>query len=84
MLWNNNPRLDLPTRGEIARRSHSAWLTWALASEERFPRIPSQAVRDGGYDALLASSRGRRVCGRWWRRALAAVERLTPAALRDW
>jgi hypothetical protein len=84
MLWNNNTRLDLPTRAEVARRAHSQWLTWALASDTRFPRIPRHAVRDGGYQAMLATPRGRAVCHRWWRRALAAVERLTPAALRDW
>lgn len=82
MLWNDRDPFDLPTRGELARRAHSQWLTWALAAEDRFPRIPRQAVRDGGYEALLATPRGRRICDRWWRRALAAVERLTPPSLR--
>jgi hypothetical protein len=81
MLWNRSP-IDLPTRAEIARRMHSEWLTWALSADRPFPRIPSQAVRDGGYEALLARPRGRRICDRWWRRALAAVERLTPERLR--
>lgn len=81
MLWNQRP-FDMPTRAEIARRTHSEWLTWAMRSERPFPRIPTQAVRDGGYEALVTTTRGRRICVRWWRRALAAVERLTPEGLR--
>lgn len=83
MRWNRDPRLDLPTRSELARQAHSRWLTWALSSEAKFPRIPRHAVRDGGYEALLATPRGRAICSRWWRRALAAIERLTPPALRE-
>lgn len=71
------------TRGEMARRAHSEWLTWALSSGVELPRIPRQAVRDGGYEALLRTPRGRRVCVRWWRRALAAIERLTPTGLGE-
>ncbi|MBK7403402.1 MAG: hypothetical protein IPJ41_01895 [Phycisphaerales bacterium] len=82
MLWNNNPKIDLPTHAEMARNLHSAWLTWALNTESPFPRIPSQPVRDGGYESLLASPQGRRICDRWWRRALATIERLTPPGLR--
>jgi len=82
MRWNDSDPFDLPSRAEIARRIHSEWLTWALSADLRFPRIPRQSVRDGGYDALLASPKGRRICDRWWRRALAALERLTPPSLR--
>jgi hypothetical protein len=81
MLWKRDP-FDMPSRAEVARRAHSAWLTWALGADAPFPRIPRQAVRDGGYEALLATPRGRRVCDRWWRRALAALERITPPGLR--
>lgn len=82
MLWNSQDSFDIPSRGEIARRIHSEWLTWALSADDRFPRIPRQALRDGGYEALLATPRGRSVCERWWRVALAVVERLTPDRLR--
>jgi hypothetical protein len=84
MRWNHQSRADLSDAGEAARRAHSLWLTWALSCEDRFPRIPRQAVGDGGYEALLATPRGRAVCGRWWRRAFAAIERLTPSAFRGW
>lgn len=83
-MHRGSHRIDLTTHAERARRVHSAWLTWALASDERFPRIPRQAVGGGGYDTLLATPRGRAVCRRWWQRALDAVERLTPTALREW
>lgn len=82
MPRNSRDPFHIPSRGEIARRVHSEWLTWALRAEDRMPRIPRQAVRDGGYEAMLRTDRGRRVCERWWRRALAAVERLTPERLR--
>ncbi|HZW08538.1 MAG TPA: hypothetical protein VFF69_01420 [Phycisphaerales bacterium] len=82
MRWHTHDPFDLPSRGEMARRLHSEWLTWALGADDRFPRIPRQAVRDGGYESLLATPRGRRVCERWWRRALAVVDRLTPERLR--
>lgn len=83
MLWNHSRPLDLPTHAELARRAHSEWLTWALQADAEFPRIPTQAVLEGGYDELVKTTHGRRVCMRWWRRALSAIERLTPASLRD-
>ena len=83
MLWNTGRPFDLPSHAERARQAHSMWLTWALEADVEFPRIPTQAVRDGGYEELVTTTRGRRICIRWWRRALSAIERLTPPALKD-
>ncbi|MEK6701458.1 MAG: hypothetical protein AABZ53_04285 [Planctomycetota bacterium] len=64
----------LPTDpGALARRQHSDWLTWAMKSENRFPRIPLREVAAGGFDPMLARPHGRRRADRWWELALRRV-----------
>ncbi len=59
--------------GARARREHSEWLTWALKSGKRFPRIPIRAVQAGGWDWLTATPHGRGLTDRWWKAALRRV-----------
>ncbi|MDX2148395.1 MAG: hypothetical protein SFZ23_12815 [Planctomycetota bacterium] len=62
-----------PDPGEVARRLHSAWLTAALASGRRFPRIPLRRVDAGGFDWLMSRPEGPQRAERWWKRALRRV-----------
>ncbi|QOI99660.1 MAG: hypothetical protein HRU70_03880 [Phycisphaeraceae bacterium] len=59
--------------GAKARREHSEWLTWALSSGNRFPRIPLRAVDRGGFDRLMATPHGKSLAVRWWGAALRRV-----------
>lgn len=59
--------------GERFRAEHSAWLTLAMMSGRRYPRIPAKKVELGGYDRLLERQSGRRHAARWWQLALARI-----------
>jgi hypothetical protein len=64
------------SHAEKFRRTHERWLNAALRGAAPIPRIPVRRADLGGFDDLLARSRGREVADRWWRRAFA----LTPDA----
>lgn len=75
MRWQFWKRDDFLDRGEVARRIHSRWLTRALAGEQgRLPRIPVRRVSEGGFDAMMARTRGRAAAERWWLIALNRVD----------
>jgi len=69
----NSGGQDVEDPGARMRREHSQWLTWAMGSGKKFPRIPIRAVNAGGWDWLMASPHGRRTAGRWWSAALRRV-----------
>jgi len=53
-------------RGAIARNIHSRWLTKAMRSGSRTPRIPTRMVSRGGFDAEMSNQRGRKWAEEWW------------------
>lgn len=68
---------DFATRAEMARRLTSAWLTRAVRTGVRLPRIPTRKVAEdwsGGYSSIVATREGREWADRWWAQALAESE----------
>lgn len=59
--------------GRAAREYHSAWLTWALSSGKRLPRIPTRRVSQGGFERMMSRPEGRARAERWWAGALERV-----------
>ena len=69
MIWG--PRLsDLKDPGARFHAEHSAWLTHALRSGIRYPRIPAKPTREGGFERLMRLPTGPLHAERWWRVAL--------------
>jgi hypothetical protein len=54
----------------------SAFLTWALTSGVRLPRIPRRRVDDGGFAEMMRLPAARAAVNYWWSRTLDAVDRL--------
>ncbi|MCA9311623.1 MAG: hypothetical protein KDA21_10485 [Phycisphaerales bacterium] len=74
MIWRALRRSDLVWLGEKARRVHEAWLTRALQEPERWPRIPTRRVADGGFDGVMSSAEGRAWAHGWWDRTLVEAD----------
>ncbi len=74
MFWIFGEHDAWMTTGERARRQHSEWLTRALVSGRRVPRIPIRAVSAGGWGELMSRPNGRVIAERWWRRTLRALD----------
>lgn len=47
---------------------HSAFLTWALAEDRGFPRIPRRRVDRGGFTELLTMPVARAAVSHFWKR----------------
>ncbi len=73
MLWNS-AIIDAEELGARLRREHSAWLTRALASGRRYPRIPLRAERTGGFSFLRRLPSGNGQAATWWRLALGRID----------
>jgi hypothetical protein len=73
MVFRSRPRHDIVDTGARFRAQHSAWLTLAMMSGRRYPRIPSKPADLGGYDRLMSRPSGRRHAARWWRLALSRI-----------
>ena len=79
MRWNFSPfrKRKLLDASQRFRREHEVWLTHALArlrrSPRSVPRIPTRAVRNGGFDALRTRDHGPERAKAWW---LLAMERV--------
>ncbi len=71
--WFRSDRERLEA-GELARRQHSAWLTSAMASGAKYPRIPTRPVERGGFSALLRRENGPKLAERWWNLALGRID----------
>jgi hypothetical protein len=77
MLWWFGRRKEVVSEaGARMRAAHSAWLTRATQTPEKYPRIPLRLVSDGGFDELMARPRGRMAAERWWDRTFQRVERI--------
>lgn len=66
MFWNFAKRGDLFDVGAAMRRVHSRWLSRAVASPGGLPRIPTIAVREGGFDPIVSTPAGRAWAESWW------------------
>jgi len=62
------------TPGAAARRQHSAFLTEALATGRRYPRIPMKPVEKGGFSFLQSLENGAQIAAKWWEMALELVD----------
>lgn len=67
-------RESLPDKAALFRRVHERWLTRAMASPARYPRIPVRRVADGGFAPLVSRPGGRELADRWWTIALDRVD----------
>lgn len=72
MLWN--PLRLLNDRARQYRLVHERWLTRAVRSPGRYPRIPTRRVDTGGFSALLSRPGGGELAERWWELALERVD----------
>lgn len=73
MRWFSRQQGAFEEAGEAARRVHSAWLTRALSSHDRIPRIPLRPEARGGFDRLRARANAAELTERWWHLALDRV-----------
>jgi hypothetical protein len=73
MLWRWFNRRDTRLAGERFRAEHSRWLTHAMLSGKRYPRIPTRKVSQGGFDAMMSRPDGPHTAERWW---IAAFQRV--------
>lgn len=48
----------------------SAFLTWALQTDQPMPRIPRRRVDRGGFGELVRRPGSRRLIDYWWAKAL--------------
>ena len=74
MLWNGFRRQKIIDAGARFRAEHSRFLTLALLSGRRYPRIPSKRVDRGGFSGLLKLDEGEKRAAMWWATALTRVE----------
>ncbi|MCR9077073.1 MAG: hypothetical protein NXI07_13625, partial [bacterium] len=62
--------------GARFRAEHSRFLTLALLSGRRYPRIPSKRVDQGGYAGLMKLDEGEKRAAMWWAAAFMRVDDL--------
>ena len=73
MIWGPKRLHELVDPGARFRAEHSAWLTHAMRSRARYPRIPAKPADRGGFDRLMSLPTGPMRTERWWRLALDRV-----------
>jgi hypothetical protein len=74
MIWNGFRRKKVLDAGARFRAEHSRFLTLALLSGRRYPRIPSKRVDRGGFNGLLKLDEGQKRAAMWWAAALNRVD----------
>ncbi|MHA7814729.1 MAG: hypothetical protein ACX94C_15210 [Phycisphaerales bacterium] len=74
MIWNGFRRKKVLDAGARFRAEHSRFLTLALLSKRRYPRIPAKRVDHGGYTGLLKLDEGQKRAAMWWAAALNRVD----------
>lgn len=65
---------DDESRGALFRRMHERWLTRALKSPSKYPRIPIRRVDEGGFDHVRSQPQARARADQWWGLALERVD----------
>ncbi len=84
MLWNGFKRKKIIDAGERYRAQHSAFLTFALRTTRRIPRIPRKRADEGGYSGLLKLESGQKRASQWWSVAIMKLDDLeTPDTTED-
>lgn len=74
MLWRWFSRRDPRIASERFRAEHSRWLTHAMLSGKRYPRIPTRLVSRGGFGPLMSRPEGSEIADRWWNDAFQRVD----------
>jgi hypothetical protein len=82
-FWRFWSRDEFIEAGERARREHSQWLSQALRSGKKYPRIPVKPVVLGGYSRLLEKPGGQELCTAWWEAAFNRVDLLDQSTDSD-
>lgn len=72
LFWSWSKRRE--GAAERFRKEHEAWLTRALLDGREYPRIPTRAVRAGGFDGLRRRAGGPQRAAMWWDAALLRVD----------
>lgn len=84
MLWNGFKRKKIIDAGARYRAEHSAFLTFALRTTRRIPRIPRKRADQGGYSGLLKLDTGERHAAQWWSLAMMKLDEIeSPDPARD-
>ncbi len=60
--------------GQRFRAEHARFLTLALRSGRKYPRIPIKRVDQGGYSGLMRLSEGEKRASMWWSAAMNRVD----------
>lgn len=74
MIWLGLRKKRLLDAGARFRAEHSRFLTLALLSGRKYPRIPTKRVDQGGYSGLLRLSEGEKRAAMWWAAAMTRVD----------
>jgi len=74
MFWIGSRRKRVRDAGARFRAEHSAFLTRALGSRRRYPRIPAKPVDRGGYSGLMRLDTGEKRAAVWWGLALSKMD----------
>lgn len=51
----------------------NAFLTWAMRSNQKLPRIPRRRVELGGFNEMLKRPMAGKIISHWWSKALDRV-----------
>lgn len=70
MIWHGFHRKRILDAGERFRAEHSRFLTLALLSGRRYPRIPTKRVDQGGFSGLMKLSESEKRTSMWWSAAM--------------
>ena len=74
-MWNPFREVQQRIAAKRYRDEHSRWLTRAMASGQRFPRIPTAEVSRGGFSPMMSNPNGRLAAEWWWLTTLEQVPR---------
>jgi len=74
MIWQGFRRKKVLDAGARFRAEHSRFLTLALLSGRRYPRIPAKRVDTGGYSGLMKLSEGEKRASMWWAAAMRRMD----------
>ena len=76
MLWSGLKRKRLLDASARYRAEHSAFLTFAMRTSRRIPRIPRKRADQGGYSGLLKLETGEKHAVRWWTLAITKLDEI--------
>jgi len=74
MIWQGIQHRSIRDTGALFRAQHARFLTLAMRSGCRYPRIPTKPVDSGGFSGLMKLSTGEKRAAMWWACAIDLVE----------